>query len=94
MATKLKVLLQRVEARDYQDIAAMIEAGVDLAQGLADARALYGRAFQPSECLKALVYYEGGDLHTLSREDRETLIRAVQEVHALPQAKRLSNELI
>ncbi len=29
---------------------------------------------------QALAYHEGGDLHALSREDREILIRTVQEV--------------
>jgi hypothetical protein len=55
MATKLKVLLQRVEAKDYQDIAALIKAGVSLERGLAAARELYGHRFQPSESLKTLV---------------------------------------
>jgi hypothetical protein len=30
MATKLKVVLRRAEAKDYRDIAAMIKAGVNL----------------------------------------------------------------
>lgn len=84
MATKSKVILQRVEARDYQDIAAMIRAGVSLSTGLAAARALYGLAFQPSESLKALMYFEGGDLNILSTEDKETLIDAASGVRDLP----------
>lgn len=40
MATKLKVVLQRAEAKDYRDIAAMLRAGVDLAKGLAAASAV------------------------------------------------------
>jgi hypothetical protein len=54
MAIKRKVLLQRVEAKDYQDIAAMLSAGSDLGLGLAVAKAMFGNAFQPSESLKAL----------------------------------------
>ena len=84
MATKLKVILQRIEAKDYQDIAAMIRAGVNLSQGLAGARALYGAAFQPSESLKALVYFEGGDLHRLTDEDRALLIETASSVRGLP----------
>jgi hypothetical protein len=57
MATKVKVVLQRAEAKDYRDIAAMINADVSLAHGLASARQLYGSNFQPSESLKALVYF-------------------------------------
>ena len=93
MATKLKVLLQRIEAKDYQDIAAMIKAGVSLASGLAAARALYGASFQPSESLKALVYFEGGDLQTLSPGDREALIKATSAVRDLPVVRIAAREL-
>lgn len=93
MATKLKVVLQRVEAKDYRDIAALIASGVDLAQGLAAARALYGRAFQPSEGLKALVYFQGGDLRTLSAHEKDILIQAVKAVRRLPIVPRISNKL-
>lgn len=87
MATKLKVLLQRVESRDYRDVAAMLVAGVRLDHGLGAARALFGPAFQPSECLKALVYFQGGDLETLTAHERATLIDAVSAVSDLPQVK-------
>lgn len=42
LATKLKTILQRAEARDYRDIAALLRAGGDLAAGLGAARALFG----------------------------------------------------
>ena len=74
MATKLVVLQKRVEAKDYQDIAAMLRAGVDLSGGLDRASEMYGRAFQPSESLKAMVYFEGGDLARLSSADRTALV--------------------
>jgi len=93
MATKAKVILQRVEARDYRDIAAMIRAGVSLSIGLAAARALYGPAFQPSESLKAMVYFEGGDLNTLSAEDKETLIDAASRVRDLPKVQIAARNL-
>ncbi len=62
MATKVKVVLQRAEAKDYRDVVAMVNAGVSLSRGLASARQLYGSNFQPSESLKALVYFNDGDL--------------------------------
>jgi hypothetical protein len=93
MATKVKVILQRVEAKDYVDIAAMIEAGVSLERGLAAAREMYGLAFQPSESLKAMVYFEGGDLHTLTKDTRDTLLGAVRYVHHLPEVNILSRAL-
>ncbi len=93
MATKLKAILQRIEAKDYMDIAAMIAAGVRLDKGLAAARAMFGTNFQPSESLKAMVYFEGGDLRTLPREVRETLIEAASGVRALPPVGPLFREL-
>ena len=76
MATKLVVLQKRIEAKDYQDIAAMLRAGVSLADGLRRAGRMYGSAFQAAESLKAMVYFEGGDLETLPQGDRTTLIAA------------------
>lgn len=48
MATKLKVILQCAEAKDYGDIAAMLNKGVSLSTGLAAAREIFGPNFQPS----------------------------------------------
>lgn len=84
LATKLKTVLQRVESKDYRDIAALIGAGADLATGLAAARELFGRHFQPSECLKALVYFQGGDLHLLEPAVRDLLVKAAASVRSLP----------
>jgi hypothetical protein len=92
-ATKLKVILQRVEAKDYRDIAAMIQAGVGLEQGLASARALFGSAFQPSESLKALVYFQGGDLEALSILEKEILVEAVKEIKILATIEKISDKL-
>lgn len=83
-ATKLKVILQRAEAKDYRDIAALLRSGMDLARGLASARALFGRQYQPSESLKALVYFRDGDLQALLEEEKRTLIDAVEDVRDLP----------
>lgn len=93
LAHKLKVLLQRVEAKDYIDVAALLDAGLELAGGLASARALFGLAFQPSESLKALVYFKGGDLHTLPEAVRQTLIAAARSVGALPDSRVIAGTL-
>ena len=93
MATKVKVVLQRAEVKDYWDIAEMLRAKVSLAGGLAAARELFGPAFQPSESLKAMVYFDDGDLKTLSRDDRVTLVNAVSAVRELPTVKVLSSKL-
>ena len=93
MATKLKVILQRAEAKDYRDIAVMIDAGVSVAHGLATARQIFGPVFQPSESLKALVYFQDGDLHTLTVTERSVLINAVAAVGDLPRVALLSRQL-
>ncbi len=90
MATKVKVVLQRAEAKDYRDIAAMINAGVSLPRGLASARLLFGPNFQPSESLKALVYFNDGDLNTLTAAEKNTLVEAVRVVRDLPAVTLLS----
>ena len=84
LAHKVKVVLQRVEKRDYQDIAAMLRAGVPLERGLAAARLFYGGAFQPAESLKALAWFKEGELPRLPRVDRMRLIEAARSVGELP----------
>ncbi len=84
MATKLKVMLQRAEAKDYRDVAAMLANGEGLSEALAAARLLFGPNFQPSESLKALTYFDDGDLRALTEQERKTLVTAVTQVRPLP----------
>jgi Nucleotidyl transferase AbiEii toxin, Type IV TA system len=93
LATKLKVVLQRAEAKDYIDIAALIGANVDLAKGLAIASQMFAPGFQPSESLKALSYFGDGDLSTLSNQVRSTLISAVANVRELPDVVLVKRQL-
>ena len=93
MATKVTVVLQRADAKDYRDIAEMIRSGVSLPTGLASAREMFGPNFQPRESLKALVFFEDGNLRTLNRTDKETLLKAASAVGDLPQASLASRHL-
>jgi hypothetical protein len=93
MATKVKVVLQRAAAKDYLDVATMLNAGISLARGLASAKLFYGNTFQPSESLKALCFFEDGDLSTLSKDIKQTLINAVKTVSSLPSVNILSKSL-
>ncbi len=93
MATKVKVVLQRAEAKDYVDVAAMLNAGVGLAKGLASARAIFGPNFQPSESLKALSYFGDGDLKTLSGQLKWSLVDAVCAVRDLPAVSVIATSL-
>jgi hypothetical protein len=72
--TKIKALVQRVEAKDYLDIIALLDHGIALATILGAARALFGPAFNPIVAQKALTYFEGGDLATLSDDAKGRLV--------------------
>ena len=93
LATKLKVILQRVESKDYKDVAALIAAGMSLGRGLASAKALFGPSFQASESLKALVYFKGGDLQTLSDKEKSILVESVKRIETLPMVEKVSSQL-
>jgi hypothetical protein len=54
---------------------------------------MYGHTFQPSESLKAMVYFDGGDLHALTPDERETLIVAASAVRDLPDVEIAASEL-
>ena len=73
--TKLKVLLQRVAARDYLDLAAILRAGIPLPDGLGAARALFGNEFPPIEAVKALAYFDEGESVNVDSETRSYLAR-------------------
>ena len=73
--TKLKVLLQRVAARDYLDLAAILRTGTPLQDGLGAARALFGSEFPPIEAVKALAYFDEGDAANVDTGTRDYLAR-------------------
>ena len=60
-ATKLKALFDRVEPKDYLDVAEILSRGGDLLQGLSDAGALFGKSFSPAECLRILCWFGNPD---------------------------------
>lgn len=72
---------KRAEAKDYLDLDALIRSeSIDLSTALAAGRALYGRAFNPQITLKALCYFEDGNLNTLSDALKNRLVKAVRAV--------------
>ena len=58
LAHKLKVVHDRAEGRDYQDIAVMLEHGQSLERGLAAMDALFRSHVPAMITLKALTYFE------------------------------------
>jgi len=65
-ATKLATIQQRAQARDYEDLAAIVNAGVSLADAIGAAAAVFGNTFNGALSLKALTYFSDGDLPSLS----------------------------
>jgi len=91
MATKLKATLDRAEAKDYRDIAAMISAGVSLSVGLSAFRQMFNG--EPAQVLRAIGYFKDGDLNTLSQADQQLLRSARDEVEVLPDVVLKSRSL-
>jgi Nucleotidyl transferase AbiEii toxin, Type IV TA system len=79
-ATKVKVAQDRAEARDYLDIARLLEIGIDLSQALGAALAIYGETFNPVLSLKALCYFADGSLPSLPQDVRSRLTGAVRGI--------------
>jgi Nucleotidyl transferase AbiEii toxin, Type IV TA system len=82
MATKLKTTLDRAEARDYRDIVEMISAGVSLPAGLSAFKQMFDG--EPAQVLRALGYFEDGDLATLDKADQNLLRSARDKIQQLP----------
>lgn len=91
--TKIKALLQRVELKDYRDIAALLDHGVRLEDILGAGRALFGSAFNPIIAQKALCFFEGGDLATLGSETRQRLVTAARGDLEIPVIPLVSSRL-
>lgn len=91
LATKLKAILDRAEAKDYRDISALLAAGVSLESALGAFVANYRR--DPALPLKALGFFKDGDLPSLAKADQDLLREARDRVTAVPEL-RLSKGLL
>jgi hypothetical protein len=85
-ATKLKTIQHRAEAKDYRDIAAAMESGINLTEALAAATAVFGKTFNVMAALKALTYFGDGNLPSLPSKIQDHLRTAAEgvELEALP----------
>lgn len=72
--TKVKVLLQRIERKDYEDVAALLASGVSIEQVLGAAMTLFGPSFNPLVAQKTIAYFEGPGLQLLPERTRELLV--------------------
>ena len=91
MATKLKATLDRAEAKDYRDIAAMISAGVSLSVGLSAFKQMFNG--EPAQVLRAIGFFKDGDLNTLSQADQQLLRSARDGGDVLPDVLSKSRSL-
>ena len=79
--TKASVVQVRAEAKDYIDIDAILTDGrIDLPTALASALAIYGEQFNPQITLKALSYFDDGNVRSLPQEMKDRLARAARAV--------------
>ena len=79
--TKVSVVQMRAEAKDYIDIDAILTDGrIDLPMALASGRALYGQTFNPLATLKALAYFDDGNLAHLPGAIKKRLVDAASAV--------------
>jgi hypothetical protein len=82
LATKLKAILDRAEAKDYQDISAMLSAGISLERALGAFTKMYGK--DPGLALRAMGFFKDGDLSSLPQSDRNILRAARDSVSEIP----------
>lgn len=79
-ATKVKVVQDRAETKDYLDVSRILKEGLDLSRILGAALAVYGDAFNPLLSLKALCYFGDGDLRRLPEAVKQRLASAAASV--------------
>ena len=79
--TKASVIQVRAQARDYVDMDALMTlGGISLSSALAAAAKIYGASFNPQITLKALSYFDDGNLRALPEAMKLRLMTAVREV--------------
>jgi hypothetical protein len=79
--TKAAVVQVRPEAKDYIDLDTLISAGgISLPMALTAAQKLYGVSFNPQITLKALSYFEDGNLRSLPEDTKARLAGTARDV--------------
>jgi Nucleotidyl transferase AbiEii toxin, Type IV TA system len=77
LGTKLATITQRIEPRDYIDVAALLASGLTIDAGVAALLALYGNQANGLQSVKTMAWFKDGDLESLLPQDvRDTLTRA------------------
>jgi len=79
-ATKLNVIYQRAEAKDYLDIHAILNHGLSLKQGIDFATQVFGPNFNAMLPMQALCYFEEPALRKLPESVKTDLRNAVAQL--------------
>ena len=81
LATKLKTINDRAEWKDYTDIAHILKSQkTSLYDGLKVFSQIWHNEIPPQQILKALLYFDDGDLMQLSSEDKQILYSEVKKL--------------
>ena len=83
LATKLKAIMDRAEAKDYRDISAILSAGVSLEKALGAFAKIYGK--DPGLPPRAMGFFKDGDLPSLPKADQDVLRNARDHVTEIPE---------
>ncbi len=95
LGTKLATVTQRIEARDYVDIAALLQSGFTINDGVAAMAALYGPQASGLQSVKTLTWYRDGGLEEALPEAVKKILRdaALAFRPETPPAVKLSSRL-
>jgi Nucleotidyl transferase AbiEii toxin, Type IV TA system len=85
LATKLKTILDRAEAKDYRDISAILSAGISLEKALGAFAKMYRK--DPGLPLRAMGFFKDGDLSSLPKSDQDILRQARDRVSEIPEVE-------
>jgi hypothetical protein len=92
-AGKLAALVNRVELKDYLDVAALLRHGLSLSYILACANTVYRGEFPVAACLKSLAWFDDPALAKLSPRDRTLLEEAALSVEQIPAVTACSRKI-
>ena len=95
LAHKLKVIHDRAQGKDYQDIATLLLNGMSLDRGLSHLKALFGTRVPRITTLKALSFFEDiAEPWRLTEDMKAAIVQAVKNAQLEPHSSiRLSASL-
>ena len=96
LATKLRTIWMRSQAKDFLDIDELLRRGVGLKDGLGAAYAVFHGEFNSHISLRGLGYFNDGDLPSLPQPVKERLVKEVNSVigEALPEFEPLPGGIV